>query len=72
MKLELKVRGRLGPEADDSKEMRALNRIIRWRCDCNPERLEYEADPRHAEVAIKSLSLEDATSRVSPAIRKKA
>ena len=44
-KFEVKIRGRLGPEANDQKSVRILNRIITW----NKDRIQYEADQRHAE-----------------------
>ena len=40
----LKVLGVLGSGKDDQKELRVLNRAIRYR----PEGIAYEADPRHA------------------------
>ena len=42
---ELKIKGRLGLDAKDEKEMRVLNRIVR----VDSSGLSYEADPRHAE-----------------------
>ena len=42
----LKVVGVFGSGKDDQKELRVLNRIIRYR----PEGIAYEADPRHAEI----------------------
>ena len=42
----------LGP--DEEQEIRVLNKIIRW----TPEGIEFEADPRHAEIVIKELGLE--------------
>ena len=50
-KFEVKVRGRLGPGADDLKSIRILNRIIEWTQDG----LWYEADQRHAEIFVKDL-----------------
>ena len=61
----VKCRGILGPRKDlgDCQEIVCLNRILRW---CNedttgPERIEYEADPRHAEIYISQLGLNDRT-----------
>ena len=45
--------------------MRVLNRIVR----ITDGGLLYEADPRHAEMLIKSLNLEDAKSVVTPGIK---
>ena len=41
--------GVLGPELELSKEIKILNRFIRW---CG-DKLEYEADSRHAEIIIE-------------------
>ena len=48
---ELKIRGRLGEGPEDDKEIRILNRIVR----VLPTGVSYEADPRHAEMLIKSI-----------------
>ena len=62
---QLKVRGRLGPEASDDKEVRILNRIVR----VVPSGLCYEADPRHVEILVKSLGVENAKSVASPGVK---
>ena len=59
---ECKVKGRLGTEKEDMKEMRVLNRIVR----VASEGLLYEADPRHAEMLFKAFQLEGAKSVVTP------
>ena len=41
-KYELTETGRIGPAAEDGKELRVLNRMVRW----TMSGLEYEADPR--------------------------
>ena len=46
---EVELRGRLGEEEKDCKEMKILNRILRV---CK-EGLRYEADPRHVELLAK-------------------
>ena len=46
---ELKLRARVGPEAEDDKEVRILNRILRL----GDKGLLYEADPRHVEILTK-------------------
>ena len=38
----------LGPEPETQKEAQRLNRTLRWKYD----RIEYEADSRHAEIII--------------------
>ena len=62
---ECKLKGRLGEDASDLKEMRVLNRIVR----INKEGLLYEADPRHAELLIKSFNLEACKSVVTPGVK---
>ena len=64
-KYELVETARLGPAAEDDKEARILNRIIRW----TPEGLEYEADPRQAEQLCKDLDLVGAKSLGTPGCR---
>ncbi len=44
----LKELGRLGGDQGELRELRVLNRIIRW----TPLGLKYEADPRHAEILV--------------------
>ena len=51
---ECKMKGRLRRGKDDLKEMRMLNRIVK----ITDDGLRYEADPRHAELVAKSLTLE--------------
>ena len=48
-KYELTELARLGPGAEDAKEARVLNRIVRWCSDG----LEYEADPRQSERLLR-------------------
>jgi len=54
-KFEAKVNV-IGPDADEEKEVRILNRIIRW----TSTGLTYEADQRHAELVVKELGLDNA------------
>ena len=61
----LKMRGILGPDSHDMKEITILNRVLRW----TPRGLEYEADPRHAEILISELGLQGATATAWPALR---
>ena len=63
---ECKMRGRLGSEPDDLKEIRMLNRIIR----IVPTGLLYEADPRHAELLAKSMGLDDCKKVATPGVKK--
>ena len=62
---EIKVRGRIGEEDGDDREVRILNRIVRL----GPGGLRYEADPRHAELIIKSLGLTSGTSVSTPGVK---
>ena len=62
---EIKIRGRLGPDDTDDKNIRILNRCLEWRADG----LAYEADPRHAELVVKDLGLENSKPMVTPGIK---
>ena len=61
-RFECKLKGRLGFDPGDLKEMRVSNRLLRVTSDA----LLYEADPRHAEMMIKSFNLEGAKSETCP------
>ena len=63
---ECKIRGRLGMDAKDTKEIRLLNRIIR----ITDQGLLYEADPRHAELLAKSMNLEQCRQVATPGTKK--
>ena len=52
----------LGPGKEDSQQVRVLNRILTW----GSGGISYEADPRHAEIAVKELNLVDAKGVVTP------
>ena len=52
---ELRKGGRIGPGAEDAKEGRVLNRVVRW----TEEGLEYEADPRQIERLLEAQGLDD-------------
>jgi len=52
----------LGPEKEDSQQVKILNRIL----TLTNKGVEYEADPRHAEIVIKELGLTDAKGVVTP------
>ena len=47
----IKVVGRLGGDANDLKELRILNRILRW----TARGISYEADPRHTALLAKEV-----------------
>ena len=59
---EIKDSGIMGPDPDDIKQVRVLNRLVTWHSD----RLEYEADPRHAEIIIAELALQSAKPVSTP------
>ena len=52
-----------GPEQDQAKEVKILNRIIGW---SGNEGISYEADPRHTEIIIEQLKLQDAKPVSTP------
>ena len=58
----IKLSAVLGPERNDDKSVRILNRIVTWTEDA----LEYEADQRHAELIIQELDLERARPMSTP------
>ena len=62
---DIKIRGKLGPGPNDDKSIRILNRCLEWRRGC----LAYEADPRHAEIAIKALGLEGSKPAATPGVK---
>ena len=61
----VKDRGTLGPRHWDKKVMTILHRVLTWvhHSDNGPERIEYEADPRHREVLSLQLGLADGKTR---------
>ena len=52
----------LGPAKEQVKEVRVLNRIIRW----TKEGIEYEADPRHVEIILKQMNMQDSKAVATP------
>ena len=63
---DCKIRGRLGTDATDMKEIRILNRIVR----IVEKGLVYEADPRHVELLVKALGMQDCKPVATPGIKK--
>ena len=53
---ELTEAARLGPAKTDDKEVKILNRLVRW----TEKGLEYEGDPRQVEHVVVDLGLEGA------------
>ena len=62
---EITVGPRIGPGPNDEKEVRALNRVIRW----TDVGVEYEADPRQAERLMAECGLEQCQSVATPGVR---
>ena len=50
----IKDRGTLGPDVNNLKESRFLNRIMAWESDG----IRYEADQRHAKVIVKEMGVD--------------
>ena len=55
----------LGPGIHHQKSVRILNRVITW----GEDGISYEADQRHAEIAVKELGLEKAKPVTTPGSR---
>ena len=53
-----KVRGLLGPDGSDDKDIIILNRVLEWRDDG----ISLEADPRHVELILQELNMKDCKS----------
>ncbi len=51
--LEIKVRGMLGHDEKDDKEIIILGRTLRWTQDG----LEYEADPKHRKMILEHFGI---------------
>ena len=66
-KFEVKTK-MLGPGPQDEKEVRILNRVVTWHDDG----IGYEPDPRHPEIIIQQLGLEEATSVTTPGVKESA
>ena len=59
--MKSKFRGRLGPEKEDDKSIRILNRIVEW----TEAGIRYEADQRHAELIVKEMGFKDGSKSVT-------
>ena len=59
-KFEAKV-NILGPDADEEKEVKILNRVISW----SSNGILYEADQRHADIIIQMLGLSPESKSLS-------
>ena len=63
---EYKHKARLGPDAQDSKSVRVLNRIITWDDEVG---VRYEADQRHGEILVESMNINEANPVSTPGIK---
>ena len=48
-----------------------MNRYVRWNSDGERSWIEYEPDPRHAELIVKLLNLERAKGVTTPSVKKR-
>ena len=62
---ELTESARLGPSPKDDKEVKILNRLVRW----TERGLEYEGDPRQVEQVVVDLGLEGAKTVGTPGVK---
>ena len=63
---EIKVRAILGTERHDDKEVRILNRKLRWGAD----RITHEGDEKHVHTVIRGMGLhDDSRGLVIPVVR---
>lgn len=61
----VKMRGILGPDRGDSKEVVVLNRVLAWRDGV----FKYEADPRHVEIMLRDMGLEECKLVATPGVK---
>ena len=61
---EIKIRGRMGP-GGDCDQIKILNRIL----TLTKDGLEYEADPRHADLLLSSMGLTKSNSVSTPGVK---
>ena len=54
---DIKIRGMMGPDAGDDKEIRILNRVVKWESD----KLMYEADDKHVTNILFELGFDENT-----------
>ena len=59
------MRGRLGKGCEGPNEIRILNRIVRIAA----QGLRYEADPRHCDLLIPSLGLQNGSAVKTPGVK---
>ena len=63
---ELKIRGIMGDEPGDDKDIVILNRTLRW----TEEGLEYRADDKHVREILKHFGLDENSKGLSAAVVK--
>ena len=63
---EIKVRAMMGPDGGDDKEVRILNRMIKWEKD----RITYTADDKHVVKILEELGFDSDTKGVDMPIKK--
>ena len=66
-KYPLKMRGILGPEKHDAKEVSVLNRVIRWERDG----ITVEADPKHVEKMLDDMDMTGCNESAVPGVKDK-
>jgi hypothetical protein len=66
-KYELKLRGVMGSPLNPGSlaEISVLNRVVRW----TSSGIEYEGDPRHAEIIISELGLKGSKPVATPGVK---
>ena len=63
---DIKVRGRIGADAKDQKEITILNRELKWDLDG----LKYAADPKHVKIMMEATGLtEESKQSEVPGLR---
>jgi len=58
---EIKVRGLLGSDEKDDKEVVILGRIVKW----NEDGISYEADPKHRRLILEYFGLDEGSRPLS-------
>ena len=55
----------MGPRASDVQSAQVLGRVV----SIGPEGIQYEADPRHAEILVEAMGLENAKTVSTPGVK---
>ena len=61
-RFQVKFRGMLGPSSKDDKDITILNRTVSW----DKNGITYKVDPRHVDIVIRELGLQDSKSVKTP------